>query len=137
MPKVKVFKDKKALKEIEVPVGANLRTALLENDVPVHHDVMDFTTSMVQYLNCHGLGQCGTCHVHIRQGMENCSKKGMWENFRLNVSTFAIGNEDVVRLSCQTKVLGDVEVEVQPKINFSGEHFWETKPPAFSAQAKE
>lgn len=137
MPKVKVTKDGKAVKEIEVAAGTNLRTALLDNDVAVHHDVMDFTTAIVQYLNCHGLGQCGTCHVHIKQGMENCSPKGTWEKIRLQMSTFAIGAEDVVRLSCQTKVLGDIEVAVQPKINFSGEHFWETKSPSFSGQSKE
>lgn len=137
MPKVKVFKDGKALKEIEVAEGANLRTALLENGIPVHHDVMDFTTAIVQYVNCHGLGQCGTCHVHVKSGMENCSPKGWWENLRLKMSTFAIGHEDVVRLSCQTKVMGDMEVEVQPKINFSGEPFWEMKPPSFSGAKKE
>jgi hypothetical protein len=35
-----------------------------------------------------------------------------------------IGNEDTMRLSCQTKVYGDIEVETGPELNLFGENFF-------------
>lgn len=136
MPKVMFLKDGKAIKEVEVENGANLRRAALDNEVAVHHEISDFATALVQYVNCFGNGLCGTCHIHVKKGMENCSPKTTIEKIRLSYALFAIGHEDEVRLSCQTRVLGDVEVEVQPKMNTSGERFWETKSPSFTG-AKE
>lgn len=122
MPKVKIVNRKQ---EIEVPERANLRRQLLDAGVPVHHDLFSITTSIVQVMNCHGLGQCGTCSVHVKSGMENLSPKGVLEKARLGLSLVSIGHEDEIRLSCQTKVLGDVEIETQPKANLGGkEKFW-------------
>jgi ferredoxin len=122
MPKIKFINEKK---EIEVESGANLRQAALENGIQVHQHMVNLPESLVKIANCHGMGTCGTCHVHIKKGMENCSPKGAFEKFRLGVATFSIGHEDEIRLACQTKVLGDIEVETRPKLNLSGEHFWE------------
>ena len=41
------------------------------------------------------------------------------------------GFEDEMRLSCQCKVEGDVEIEVRPSFNLSGEVFW-SKPFPFN-----
>lgn len=122
MPKVKFLNEKK---EIEVETGANLRQAAIANGISLHHHLVDMPEKLAQLANCHGLGTCGTCHVHIKKGMENCSPKTTMESVRLALATFNIGHEDEVRLACQTKVLGDIEVETRPKINLSGEHFWE------------
>jgi ferredoxin len=79
----------------------------------------------MQYVNCMGLGSCGTCHVLVKKGTENLSPKGLKEKARLAVAFFAIGHEDEVRLSCQAQVQGDVEVEIHPAMNLYGERFWE------------
>lgn len=126
MPKITFINEKK---EVEVPEGTNLRTAAMQNEIAIHHASMDplklsISEKLVQYLNCHGLGTCGTCHVHIKKGMENCSAKGTWEKIRLGVATFSIGCEDEVRLSCQTRVNGDIEVLTHPPANLYGENFW-------------
>ena len=114
MPKVKFVNENKT---IDVAEGANLRDEALKAGIDVYrwrHKVV----------NCHGHGTCGTCRVLIRKGMENTSPESRWERFRLGISMVSIGFEDQMRLSCQTKVLGDIEVETRPPLNMSGEKFW-------------
>jgi ferredoxin len=126
MPKIIVLNEQK--KEIEVQPGANLRVALREAGVQVY-------SGIDKYLNCRGLGMCGTCAVYVKKGMDNLSKKSMMEkvNFTLHPKTsFAvIGHEDEMRLACQCSVQGDVEVEVRPGFPISGEVFW-SKPFPFN-----
>ena len=74
-------------------------------------------------LNCHGLGQCGSCRVLITKGMENTSRRGLLESARMAVSLAYIGNEKTMRLACQTKVNGDITVETTPPLNLFGENF--------------
>jgi len=126
MPKIVVLNEQK--KEIEVPEGTNLRIALREAGVEVY-------SGIEKYLNCRGLGLCGTCAVLVKKGMENLSKKNLRERFHFTFhpkGAFAvIGHEDEMRLSCQCTVQGDVEIEVRPAFNFSGESFW-SKPFPFN-----
>jgi hypothetical protein len=35
-----------------------------------------------------------------------------------------VGNEDTMRLACQTLVKGDIEVETAPEMNLFGENFF-------------
>ena len=77
-----------------------------------------------RFLNCHGLGQCGSCRVLITKGMENVSRKGLLESARLAVSLAYIGNEQKMRLACQTKVNGDITVETKPPLNLFGDNFF-------------
>ena len=35
-----------------------------------------------------------------------------------------LGHEKDLRLSCKTRVLGDIEVETHPQVNWHGERFW-------------
>ena len=64
----------------------------------------------------------------IKEGTENASPMGMWEKLRWRVPDHAafhyLGHEDTLRLSCQTKVMGDMEVETGPEFNLFGENFF-------------
>ena len=89
-------------REIECETGANLRDVLREAGVSVYN-------GRASLLNCHGLGSCGTCAVAVDGEV---SDKGIREKARLLTPPHH-PNYDL-RLSCQTKVLGDVEVEKYP-----------------------
>jgi ferredoxin len=117
MPKVTIVNEKK---EIEVPAGANLRQAAREAGIEVYQ-------GFDRYLNCRGLGLCGTCRVYVKKGMENLGPKTLMERIRLGLSMASVGHEEEIRLSCQTAVNGDCSIEVRPAFNYSGDTFW-SKP---------
>jgi ferredoxin len=123
MPKI-VFVNEK--KEIEVPDGANLRQEARKAGVQVYK-------GMHKYLNCQGLGLCGTCKVLVKKGVENLSPKGRLERFTLNFGPtnvfFIVGHEEEARLSCQAKVHGDCTIETTPAFNWSGDNFWQKPYP--------
>ena len=123
MPKVTFVNEKT---EIEVPVGSNLRQEARKAGIEVYKGIE-------RYLNCRGLGLCGTCKVLVKKGMENLSPKTFMEKFNFNthpLSMFArIGHEDEMRLSCQVKVNGDCTVQTTPGFNLSGENFWQKPYP--------
>ena len=136
MPVIKFIKEKK---EIEVPVGANLRKAAVNAGINPHQGLNGVGASVNKHLNCHGLGQCGTCRVNIVKGMENTSPMGTLEKLRFKcpvptpltpggldpLPCFAfLGNEESMRLSCKTQVNGDIEVETGPELNLFGENFF-------------
>lgn len=111
MPKVRFLKE---AKDIEVPAGANLREAALKAGIQVYPGINKF-------VNCLGHGTCGTCRVLVKNDtMKNCSPKGIIEKTRIGLSFFSIGCENEVRLSCQVKVLGDIDVETTPEFNLYG-----------------
>src|ERR1043165_4173768 len=115
MPSVKFVKEKKT---IEVPEGANLRKAAMQNGVEVYSGIH-------KVLHCPGWGLCTTCKVNVTKGADNVSRQGFWEklNFTLHPLTFftRLGREKETRLACQTKVCGDIEVETHPELNLYGE----------------
>jgi ferredoxin len=119
MPKVTIANEKR---EIDVASGANLRAALRDAGVQVYSGIH-------RLANCRGLGFCGTCRVLVKKGMENLSAKGFMERFRLGVSVASIGQEDEMRLSCQTEVKGDCTIETRPAFNVSGDNFWQKPYP--------
>lgn len=104
-------------REIQVPEGANLRREALRAGVQLYPGVHRF-------VNCHGLGQCGSCRVLITKGMENTSPRGLLESARMAVSLAYIGNEKTMRLACQTRVNGDITVTTCPPMNLFGENFF-------------
>jgi ferredoxin len=114
MPTITFANEKK---EIQVPAGANLRKEALAAGVGLYPGIHKIA-------NCHGLGSCGSCRVLITQGMENASPKGMLESARLAVSLAYIGNEQTMRLACQTKVNGDMTVTTCPPMNLFGDNFF-------------
>ncbi len=120
MPTIKFVKEKK---EVEVPAGANLRKEARKAGVQLYLGIH-------KVLNCQGNGMCCSCRVHVTNGQENVSKPGFWE--RLNLKNifnpfgfFArLNHEKEMRLSCQTKVHGDCEIETTPDFNWHGDKFW-------------
>jgi ferredoxin len=129
MPIIKFVKEKK---EIDVPRGTNLRKAALDAGVNPHSLLNGMGAAISKaIINCHGLGQCGTCRVKITKGMENTSKMGVIEKIRFHnplpdplPALAFIGNEETLRLACQTLVNGDIEVETAPTLDLFGENFF-------------
>jgi ferredoxin len=123
MPKVTFVNEKK---EIEVPVGSNLRQEARKAGIEVYKGVE-------RYLNCRGLGLCGTCKVLVKKGMENLNKKTFMERFNMNAHPLTmlavLGNESELRLACQVQVNGDCTIETTPAFNWSGENFWQKPYP--------
>jgi ferredoxin len=114
MPLIKFVNEKK---EIQVPAGSNLRREAIRAGVNLYPHIH-------KVLNCHGFAQCGACRVLITKGAENASPMGFFEKARLACSFVYIGNEDTMRLACQTRVEGDMEVQTQPPLNLYGENFF-------------
>ena len=123
MPKVEFVNEKKV---IEVPEGGNLREEARKAGIEIYKN-------LDRYLNCRGLGLCGTCRVLVKKGKENLSPPTFLERFNLNFHPFTmlarIGHEDEMRLACQARVTGDCAIETHPAFNWSGETFWTTKYP--------
>jgi len=115
MPTVKFVNEKKS---IEVPEGANLRREALKNGIELY-------SGPHRYVNCMGFGQCASCRVFVTKGKENVSPPGLLEKLRLflgPITFFArLGNEDRLRLACQTRVNGDCEVVTHRPVHWHGE----------------
>ena len=132
MPIVKFVHEKK---EIQVPQGAILRTEAIKAGVKLYDGLNGIGAGLNDLLNCHGFGMCGTCRVQVTKGMENTNPMTVREKIKfltpiptpipdpLPCMAF-IGNEDTMRLSCQTTVNGDMEVEVGPELNLFGDNFF-------------
>lgn len=119
MPVINFVKEKK---KIEVPEGANLRKEAQKAGVQVYPGIH-------QVLHCPGWGQCASCRVLITKGADsNVKPPGWFEKLRLllgPITFFArLGHEKELRLSCQTTVQGDIDVETQPSVNWHGEKYW-------------
>ncbi|REK09907.1 MAG: (2Fe-2S)-binding protein [Planctomycetota bacterium] len=104
-------------KEIQVPEGSNLRKEAMRAGVQLY----SFPHNIA---NCRGFSLCGSCRVLITKGMENASSMGVAEKTRLKMALPYIGNEDSMRLACQTEVNGDMEVQTKPPLNWFGENFF-------------
>jgi 2Fe-2S ferredoxin len=116
MPIVNFVNEKK---QVQVPDGANLRQEALKAGINPHPHIHQYFP-----FNCHGLSLCGSCRVLLTKGAENASSMGVFEKLRLKFSFVFIGNEDKMRLACQTKVHGDMDVVTKPPMNLYGENFF-------------
>ena len=128
MPIVKFVKEKK---EIEVPAGSFLRSEAMKAGINTNCGVNGIGESVNRYVNCLGLGMCGTCRVLITKGMENTNPMTMREKAKFYlpgpdpmVSMAYVGNEDTMRLACMTRINGDIEVETGPEVNLFGDNFF-------------
>jgi ferredoxin len=123
MPKITFVNEKR---DLEVESGTNLRQAAQKEGIRLY-------PSLTLYLNCRGLGLCGTCKVLVTKGMENLSPPTLMERINLMAhphTVFSrIGHEKELRLACQVKVNGDCTVVTQPAFNWSGENFWQKPYP--------
>jgi ferredoxin len=88
-------------KIFEVPEGFTILEVALNNDIDLEH-------------NCGGNCACSTCHVVVQEGYENLSPKTDEEQDMLNE---AEGLTDTSRLSCQSKIVGDVAVMIPASSN--------------------
>lgn len=120
MPTVTFLNEKKT---IEVPAGANLRKEARKAGVQLY----PFPHT---YVNCMGFGMCCSCRVIIKKGLENCSAEGTMEKLGksnpLNLMALDsnLCHDSELRLACQLRVNGDIEVETKPPLNLHGEKFW-------------
>jgi len=123
MPKVTFVNEKEAL---EVEAGSNLRQAALQAGIGIYNGVE-------RYLNCRGLGMCGTCKVLVKSGMENLNRRTLAEKANLSMHPLSllasIGHENEMRLACQVVINGDCSIETTPGLNISGENFWQKPYP--------
>ncbi len=78
--------------------GANLRSVLLKNGVPVHNPGATI-------INCRGIGSCGTCAVRIEGDVSAVNWR---DRARRSLPPHTPGQD--LRLACQTRVLGDISV---------------------------
>lgn len=119
MPKVKFVNEKITVDATE---GEDLRTVARKNGVQLY-------SGPHRLVNCMGMGMCCSCNVVLAKGKENVSRKGIleglwkWLNPLLGLKIFS-NPEKEVRLACQARVTGDVEIETHPPINWHGEKFW-------------
>ena len=96
--------------EVECSEGEILKKVLQNKGFNLHN-------GQSKWLNCKGLGTCGTCAVHV---VGNVSAPNSREKWRLNFKPFSNGLEQGFRLACQTKVKGNCEVK-------KGKGFWGEK----------
>lgn len=119
MPTVKFVNEKIT---VEAKDGEDLRTIARKNGVQLY-------SGPHKVVNCMGFGHCCSCNVIIQSGEKNCSQKGIlerlwkWLNPLLGLKILSNSGK-TVRLACQTKVFGNVDVETHPPINWHGEKFW-------------
>ncbi|MFB6305226.1 MAG: 2Fe-2S iron-sulfur cluster-binding protein [Haloferacaceae archaeon] len=95
-------------REIECERGAVLRDVLLDAGETPHN-------GGARVANCRGLGSCGTCAVAVEGPAGDRTRR---ERVRLSVPPH--DPADGLRLSCQVRVLGDLDVEKHP--GFWGQH---------------
>jgi len=122
MPKVKFVNEKITVDAAE---DEDLRTVARKNGVQLY-------SGPHKVLNCMGFGMCGSCNVSIKSGAEKCTPRtfrekivAKWLNpLPLFLLRILSNPEKEVRLACQTRVSGDVEVETHPQVNWHGEKFW-------------
>ena len=82
------------------PIGANLRTLCLDNNIPLYSD-------LAKVLNCRGLGLCTTCRVEVTPA-EGVSAPTPIEKLHL------IKYYPKQRLSCQCEITGPVNISTKP-----------------------
>lgn len=80
----------------DVKDGESILDVALNNDVPLQHA-------------CGGFCACTTCHVIVKSGAEHLSKMEDEEQDRIETLSDLTPES---RLSCQTKIHGDVTVEI-------------------------
>ena len=85
-------------KTFQCKTGANLRQVLIKNGV-------DLYSPKAHYVNCMGIGTCGTCAVKIEGPVSEVN----WRDTARR-SLPPHNPDKPLRLACQTRVLGDLRV---------------------------
>lgn len=85
-------------KTIECDERANLRKVLLHNGI-------DLYNGSALFINCRGIGSCGTCAVKVEGEVSAANWR---DNARRSLPPHSPTSN--LRLACQTQVLGNVKV---------------------------
>lgn len=85
-------------KNFTCETGANLRQVLMDNGV-------DLYNGNAKFINCMGIGTCGTCAVQIAGEVSEANWKDV---ARRSLPPHQRSRN--LRLACQTQVLGDITV---------------------------
>ncbi|MEO0868506.1 MAG: 2Fe-2S iron-sulfur cluster-binding protein [Cyanobacteria bacterium J06642_11] len=85
-------------KTFECRIGDNLRRVLLDHGVPLYN-------GNAKFINCRGIGSCGTCAVQIEGSVSPANWKDQGRR-----SLPPHKPERPLRLACQTQVQGDITV---------------------------
>lgn len=91
--------------------GANLRKVLLANNIELYN-------GNAKYINCMGIGSCGTCAVEI---IGTVSDPNWKEKVRLSLPPHSLTKNR--RLACQTQVFGDITVKKYDGFWGQGDNF--------------
>lgn len=89
---------------LDAESGETILDIAMENDIRLQH-------------NCGGVCGCTTCHVYIKNGMENLSEMQENEEDRIDMADNLTLES---RLACQCEILGDVTVLIPDQSNFLG-----------------
>ena len=89
-------------RDVTVRHGRNLRKALLAAGLTPHNQA-------ARWLNCKGFGTCGTCAVRVEGPVSPPTRRERW---RLGFPPH--DREAGLRLACQCRVEGDLEVQKHP-----------------------
>lgn len=89
---------------IDCAPGERLGDVLKRAKLSAHNGV-------TRYINCHGLGSCGTCAVEV-DGDGASAPRNLRERLRLALPP--LRGRDGLRLACQLRVAGDLEVVKHP-----------------------
>ena len=92
MPTVTFHLSNGQTKTVDAPGGQTVLQIALDAGIPIEHA-------------CGGNGFCTTCMCTVKRGMENLTPRNDREE------NMGITN-DPYRLSCQSRVKGDIEIEV-------------------------
>ncbi len=88
---------------IQCETGDNLRHVLMRANLPLYNGV-------ARLIHCRGLGTCGTCAVRLKGEVSPMTGVEKWRlGFPPHRQTDSL--ENGLRLACQCKVLGDLEIE--------------------------
>ncbi len=98
MPKITVEDTVTGKTEtFKIGYGGNLRQAAEARGINLYK-------GMNEYLNCHGMGSCGTCLIEIAP-LENVDGHSIIEKLH------KIGDNQ--KLGCRTKVYGDITIKAK------------------------
>jgi ferredoxin len=89
-------------KALEVEAGVKLRKALLDNELSPHNGA-------AKWLNCKGLGTCGTCALEVEGLIDPQNTREKW---RLNFPPHQQSSK--LRLACQITVHDNLRLKKHP-----------------------
>lgn len=94
MPLIKFTTAQGDVHEVDVPVGASVMDAAMNNNIP------GITAE------CGGACACGTCHVYVESGGDTLPAP---DDMETDMVEFAWEPKENSRLSCQIKVTEDMD----------------------------